>query len=196
MKRILITLLAIVAVICCQAAAINNVYGRQAESLNGKWAVLIDPYDAGGRIPVYENPKPQKKEEFYEFSFEGGQRLNVPGDWNSQAAELKYYEGTVWYARTFQHRKTKGTRQLLYFAGVSNRCKVYLNGTKVGEHEGAFTPFDADVTDVLREGENFLCVEVNNTRRKEAIPAMSFDWWNYGGITRNAGRPRRPSSTT
>lgn len=185
MKRILITLLAIVAVICCQAAAINNVYGRQAESLNGKWAVLIDPYDAGGRIPVYENPKPQKKEEFYEFSFEGGQRLNVPGDWNSQAAELKYYEGTVWYARTFQHRKTKGTRQLLYFAGVSNRCKVYLNGTKVGEHEGAFTPFDADVTDVLREGENFLCVEVNNTRRKEAIPAMSFDWWNYGGITRD-----------
>lgn len=42
-----------------------------------------------------------------------------------------------------------------------------------------------EVTDILSEGDNFLVVEVNNTRSVDAIPAMAFDWWNYGGITRD-----------
>ena len=37
----------------------------------------------------------------------------------------------------------------------------------------------------MKEGDNFLTVEVNNRRIKDAIPALSFDWWNYGGITRD-----------
>lgn len=171
---------------------VANVYGRQSVSLNGKWAAIIDPYDAGGRIPLYKNPKPTSKEQFYEFSFEGGLRLNVPSDWNSQTPELKYYEGTIWYARHFDYHRMTDERAVLYFAGVSNRCTVYLNGQKVTTHEGAFTPFQADVTTLLKDGTNFLCVEVNNTRRKEAIPAMSFDWWNYGGITRDVMLVRVP----
>lgn len=191
MRRLALLIIATIAFAFeINAESIQNAYGRENISLNGKWAAIIDLYDAGSRIPLYENPKPKKKEEFYEFSFEGGLRLNVPGDWNSQTPELKYYEGTVWYAHTFRkpHNPTTSQphkRYILHFAGVSNRCKVYLNGKLVCEHEGAFTPFDADVTDVLKDGDNFLCVEVNNTRRKDAIPAMSFDWWNYGGITRD-----------
>ena len=38
---------------------------------------------------------------------------------------------------------------------------------------------------VVKEGGNFLAVEVDNTRTADAIPALSFDWWNYGGITRD-----------
>lgn len=41
------------------------------------------------------------------------------------------------------------------------------------------------MTDLLNEGDNFIVVEVNNRRTKDAIPAMSFDWWNYGGVTRD-----------
>lgn len=178
-------LLGSIAVATAATDYVANVYGRQITSLNGKWAALIDPYEAGGRIPVYENPKPQRPEQFYEFSFEGGLRLNVPSDWNSQTEELKYYEGTVWYARHFDYRRKTNGREIIYFGGVSNRCTVWLNGKKVTEHEGAFTPFQADVTKLLKEGSNFLCIAVNNTRRNEAIPAMSFDWWNYGGITRD-----------
>ena len=60
-----------------------------------------------------------------------------------------------------------------------------MNGKEVASHEGGFTPFQVEVTDVLLEGDNFLVVEVNNTRSVDAIPAMAFDWWNYGGITRD-----------
>ena len=56
---------------------------------------------------------------------------------------------------------------------------MYLNGTLIGSHEGGFTPFQFNVTNVVKEGGNFLAVEVDNTRTADAIPALSFDWWNY-----------------
>lgn len=167
------------------ADLIQNVYGRDIQSLNGKWAAIPDLYDQGERMKIYENNKPTGKTDFYEYSFEGGMRLNVPGDWNSQSKELKYYEGTVWYQRTFTAKAEPGTRRFLYFAGVSTRCNIYLNGKKIIFHEGSFTPFQIEVTNALKDGENLLVCEVNNNRRVDAIPAMSYDWWNYGGITRD-----------
>lgn len=167
------------------ADLIQNVYGRDIQSLNGKWAAIPDLYDQGERMKIYENNKPTGKTDFYEYSFEGGMRLNVPGDWNSQSKELKYYEGTVWYQRTFTAKAEPGTRRFLYFAGVSTRCNIYLNGKKIISHEGSFTPFQIEVTNALKDGENMLVCEVNNNRRVDAIPAMSYDWWNYGGITRD-----------
>lgn len=167
------------------ADLIQNVYGRDIQSLNGKWAAIPDLYDQGGRMKIYENNKPTGKTDFYEYSFEGGMRLNVPGDWNSQSPEMKYYEGTVWYQRTFTAKAEPGTRRFLYFAGVSTRCNIYLNGKKIISHEGSFTPFQIEVTEALKDGENLLVCEVNNNRRVDAIPAMSYDWWNYGGITRD-----------
>lgn len=164
---------------------IANVYGRDYQLLNGKWAAIVDLYDAGGKMEIYKNKTAAKPEEFYEYSFENGLRLNVPGDWNSQSPELKYYEGTVWYARHFNAQPVGGKRNFLYFAGVSYRCNIYLNGEKIGSHEGSFTPFQFEVTGKLKQGDNLLVVEVNNRRQKDAIPAMSFDWWNYGGITRD-----------
>ncbi|NDW10723.1 glycoside hydrolase family 2 TIM barrel-domain containing protein [Dysgonomonas sp. 520] len=163
----------------------TNVYGRERQSLNGKWDAIIDLYDQGRRNKIYLNKKPEGKADFYEYSFDHGLRLNVPSDWNSQMAELKYYEGTVWYARRFDVEPQKDKRLFLYFGAVNYRCRVYLNGTEIGQHEGGFTPFQFDVTDVVKEKDNFLAVEVNDTRTTDAIPAMSFDWWNYGGITRD-----------
>lgn len=163
----------------------TNVYGRDRQSLNGKWDAIIDLYDQGRRNKIYLNQKPQGKTDFYEYSFDHGLRLNVPSDWNSQIAELKYYEGTIWYARKFDVELQKNKRLFLYFGAVNYRCRIYLNGNEIGQHEGGFTPFQFDVTDALKEKDNFLAVEVNNTRTTDAIPAMSFDWWNYGGITRD-----------
>lgn len=190
MRRLLSITIALVSLLMAPVASfaadlIQNVYGRDIKSLNGKWAAIPDLYDQGERMKIYENNKPTGKTDFYEYSFEGGMRLNVPGDWNSQSKELKYYEGTVWYQRTFTAKAEPGTRRFLYFAGVSTRCNIYLNGKKIISHEGSFTPFQIEVTDALKDGENLLVCEVNNNRRVDAIPAMSYDWWNYGGITRD-----------
>lgn len=164
---------------------ITNVYGRNTQSLNGKWDAIIDLYDQGRKNNIFLNKKPEGKTDFYEYSFDHGLRLNVPSDWNSQIPELKYYEGTVWYARKFDAIKNADKRLFLYFGAVSYRSRVYLNGKEIAKHEGGFTPFQIEVTDLVKEKDNFLAVEVNNTRTVDAIPAMAFDWWNYGGITRD-----------
>lgn len=162
-----------------------NVYGRQYTLLNGKWNAIIDPYQQGRKTAIYRNRALKDKADFKEYAFEGGLRLNVPSDWNSQIPELKYYEGTMWYARKFEINKKSDEILFLYFGAVNYRCRVYLNGTLIGSHEGGFTPFQFNVTNVVKEGGNFLAVEVDNTRTADAIPALSFDWWNYGGITRD-----------
>ncbi|MFF5380951.1 glycoside hydrolase family 2 protein [Pedobacter suwonensis] len=177
--------------LCCFLSKLSaqetlvNVYGRTTQSLNGKWEAIIDQYDQGRKNKIYLNKKPAGKTDFYEYAFDGGLKLNVPSDWNSQLPELKYYEGTVWYARHFDAPKTDHERLFIYFAAVSYRCKVYLNGKEIAQHEGGFTPFQVEVTDLVKQSDNFLALEVNNTRTADAIPAKSFDWWNYGGITRD-----------
>ncbi len=186
MKRLIFyILLTIMSPMATSAALMTNVYGRDYRLLNGRWDAIVDLYDQGERMKVYENRKPEGNTDFYEYSFDGGLRLEVPGDWNSQSPELKYYEGTVWYALHFDADPRPGFREFLYFGAVSYRCKVYLNGKEIASHEGGFTPFEVDVTEALRKGDNFLVVEVNNRRTKDAIPALAFDWWNYGGITRD-----------
>ncbi|WP_437918168.1 glycoside hydrolase family 2 protein [Sphingobacterium sp. LRF_L2] len=163
----------------------TNVYGRRSISLNGKWNAIIDHYNQGRGNKIYLNKKPANKIDFYEYSFENGLRLNVPSDWNSQQPELQYYEGTIWYARSFDVSKRSSDRIFLYFGAVNYRCHIYLNGEEIGSHEGGFTPFQIEVTDRVKAQGNFLAIEVNNTRTVDAIPAMAFDWWNYGGITRD-----------
>lgn len=162
-----------------------NVYGRSRWSLNGKWNAIIDLYAQGRGNNIYLNKQPEGKTDFYEYSFENGLRLNVPSDWNSQLPELNYYEGTIWYARRFDAAREAGKRLFLYFGAVNYRCRIYLNGREIGQHEGGFTPFQVEITNTVKEKDNFLAVEVNNTRTTDAIPAMAFDWWNYGGITRD-----------
>ena len=185
MKKILSFIVLSCAVLSAYGSALVNVYGRQYRLLNGRWDAIVDLYDQGGRMKVYENRQPEGETDFYEYAFDGGLRLEVPGDWNSQNPELKYYEGTVWYGRHFDAEPQQGKREILYFGAVSYRWNVYLNGSFIGSHEGGFTPFEIDVTDDLKRGDNFLVVEVNNRRTKDAIPALAFDWWNYGGITRD-----------
>jgi beta-glucuronidase len=55
----------------------------------------------------------------------------------------------------------------------------------LGSHEGGFTPFQFELTADLKEGENSIIVRCNNARIKDGIPGYGFDWFNYGGITRD-----------
>ncbi len=91
-------------------------------SLNGKWNVIIDPISKVGEPLSIRTDLLRNKADFKEYEFEGGLRLNVPSDWNSQLPELKYYEGTVWYARKFKVNKNQDENLFLYFGAVSYRC--------------------------------------------------------------------------
>jgi len=162
----------------------TNVYGRKCQLLNGKWNTIIDLYGVGRPMRVYLNKKPQTKTEYFEYCFDKSPLLNVPSDWNSQSPELKYYEGTIWYGRHFSP-DNKGERLFLYFGAVNYTCNVYLNGKKIGQHEGGFTPFQIEITGKVNDTDNFLTVEVNNNRKSDGIPGLAYDWWNYGGITRD-----------
>ena len=180
---------AILVLFLCQPifseTAMTNVYGRKKTTLNGKWDAIIDLYSYGNSRKVYKNELPVKDTQFKEYSFGDGLRLDVPGDWNSQIPELKYYESTVWYKRDFNCVKRSNKRYFLHFGAVNYLANVYLNGVKIGSHEGGFTPFQFEITDNVKAGANFVVVEVNSARKPDNIPAMVYDWWNYGGITRD-----------
>lgn len=171
---------------------IQNIYGRNTQSLNGHWNRLPDPLKSGYftyRKTVdpngyFNDVKVDNRNKFKEYGFDDAPWLYVPGDWNTQEDKLYYYEGAIWYKRIFNFSGTSA-RQFLYFGAVNYEAKVYLNGEKVGEHEGGYTPFNIEVTNKIKLGENSLIVLVDNTRRADAVPTDNFDWWNYGGITRD-----------
>jgi len=176
------------------APLITNISGRHSTSLDGPWHAIVDPYDTGafdyhGRpltdhSAFFKNHKPESKSELVEYDFDSSATLQVPGDWNTQRESLLFYEGSVWYERSFDYARPAGRRLFLHFDAANYLATVYLNGEELGRHEGGFTPFDFEVTDRVRPRNNFVVVRVDNTRRADQVPAVLTDWWNYGGITR------------
>ncbi len=175
-------------------ALIQDIPNRATTSLNGPWQAIIDPYETGLNARFYLNAKAKDKHELVEYDFDKSDALNVPGDWNSQKKELFFYEGPVWYKKSFSYPKREHTRVFLYFGAANYFTRVYLNGKVLGEHEGGFTPFNFEVSDQIREGDNFVVAEVNNARRRDAVPTVNTDWWNYGGLTRDVMLVEVPES--
>ena len=165
--------------------AMINVDARKTISLDGDWRAIVDPGGAGDWRRIWEEKKPVKKTDFVEYAFADAYQLHVPGDFNTQKPELLYYEGTVWYKKTFHYSPKSDKRLFLHFGAVNYLADVYLNGKKLGSHEGGFTPFQFEISSSVQEGENAVVVKVNNQRLKTGLPALGFDWFNYGGITRS-----------
>ena len=173
---------------------IQNAAARDGLSLNGAWQTIVDPYESGYYDYRYKpqkdggyaaNQKPKSKSELIEYDFDRAERLQVPGDWNTQRPELLLYEGTIWYKRDFDYTKKPGRRYFVWFGAANYDAMVWMNGTKLGEHVGGFSPFQFEVTSLLRDRDNFLIVKVDDQRHMEAIPTVMTDWWNYGGLTRS-----------
>ena len=59
-------------------------YGRTGLSLNGEWSAIVDQYDKGMAKGMYMDALPEGTTEFKEYAYDGGLRLQVPGDWNHQ----------------------------------------------------------------------------------------------------------------
>lgn len=130
-------------------------------NLNGRWQYAIRPgkeaepaaYD--GEIIVPFSP---------ECVLSGVRRAVMPED-------------RLWYKRTFTLPEGfRKDRVLLHFGAVDQSCRVFVNGTDVGGHEGGYLPFTCDVTQALAEGENTLTVSVTDatSRSRHAYGKQSF----------------------
>ena len=199
MKKILDTIMLAVGLLLPATLAaealplIQNVNAYESMSLNGEWNYIVDVQEEGYydyrmkpmRNGFFMNAKPQRPEDLIEYDFDKSPTMQIPGDWNTQDERLFFYEGTVWFKKSFQAVPMSDYRTLLYFGAVNYDCRVWVNGKEAGHHIGGFTPFNFDISDLLREGENVIIVKVDNKRHAEDVPTLIFDWWNYGGITRD-----------
>ena len=179
-----------------------DVDHRTTISLDGDWHAIVDPYDNG----YYDFRMQPRKDGYFlnqkrgrgdkrlvEYDFEASPTLQVPGDWNSQRDSLFFYEGTIWYEKDFDYHRKPKTRTFLHVGAANYIAHVWINGEKVCDHEGGFTPFDCEITSVVHDGPNFAVIYVNNQRRRDAVPTLNTDWWNYGGITRDVSLVEAPS---
>lgn len=118
-------------------------------SLDGPWLLAIDPSNHGRQEAWYRSPRPEAK------------ATRVPGI--IQEA-FPGYHGVTWYWREFQAPAGPPQgRYVLRFWAVDYLAEVWLNGVRVGGHEGGETPFVLDVTDALRRDQkNLLAVRVLN----------------------------------
>ena len=152
--------------------------------LDGEWLLATDPQNVGREEGWWRGPVPDAR------------KTKVP--WIIQDA-FPGYHGVAWYWRQFTppaNPHPQG-RTLLRFWAVDYRAEVWLNGARLGEHEGGETPFLLDVTDALRPGRaNLLAVRVLNPtheridgivlnetpHRNKALPYSAGSAWDQGGI--------------
>ncbi|CAM3642364.1 glycoside hydrolase family 2 protein [Mucilaginibacter galii] len=210
MRKLILTAALLTAGFCAVAQnnLITNIKARKTISLNGTWQYIVDPYETGfydyrykelreDQPDAYWNTDVQKdRSEKKEHGYTDKLTLQVPGDWNHQKPEFVYYEGTIWYKKSFDYAKSSGnSKYFLYFGAVNYRADIYLNGKKLGMHKGGFTPFNFEIPEsLLKPTGNFLVVKVDNKRGADEVPTLNTDWWNYGGITRDVKLVEMPQT--
>ena len=155
--------------------------------LSGFWRIQFDPDNTGS----------------WSAGFEGGDIIAVPASWNDQFNERRDYLGTAWYQTTFALPwGWRGQQIGVRFNSVNYLAEVWLNGERLGTHEGGHLPFAFDITDRVRDDGNVLVVRVNGELAPNQVPPgalagaagisfgnsnfpdTSFDFFPYCGIQR------------
>ena len=162
-------------------------------SIDGACHTFVYPYETGyynyrflpDRNGWFRDRKPSSPTDLVEYDFDRSPTLDVPGDWNTQRPELMLYEGTIWYERHFEHPLRSGRRLFLHFGAANSEARVWVNATALGVHRGGYTPFDYEITSLVHPGSNDVVVKVDDRRKREGVPTVNADWWNYGGLTRS-----------
>jgi beta-glucuronidase len=132
----------------------------------------------------------------------------VPSSFNDLYTELEIHNhmGAVWYSREFVvPAQWQGKAVHLLFDAAAHRAKVWVNGRYLGDHEGGYTPFEFDISEVAKYGSrNRLVVYLDYLLSADTIPQgnlnpniggyagwhsgcvpnVPFDFYPYGGIHR------------
>ena len=112
--------------------------------------------------------------------------VNVPHTWNAldgQDGGADYYRGTCWYLKNLG-KITLAENEVAYleFEGVQSIVDLYFNGKKVAHHEGGFSTWRVNITDLLNDV-NEVILSVDNSENDYVYPQMA-DFTFYGGIYR------------
>ena len=139
-------------------------------NLNGVWQFAFDDADegvaAGWMNPGVKLPL----------------QITVPFAYQTKASGLgptDEIHPVIWYRRAFTvPAEMQGKRVLLRFGAVDFECTVYVNGKQVGGHKGGYTPFAIDITKALVEGENDLCLRVQDD--PDCTQPRGKQYWDRG----------------
>ncbi|RKQ40050.1 beta-glucuronidase [Enterobacter sp. R1(2018)] len=164
---------------------------REIKKLDGLWSFCMDADDCGNVQQWWRQPLPLSR------------AIAVPGSFNDQFAdaEIRSYVGNVWYQSEVRiPQGWDGQRIVLRFDAVTHYGKVWVNDRFVMEHQGGYTPFEADISRFAAAGERVrITVCVNNelswqtippgivSRRDDGRKEQSYfhDFFNYAGIHRS-----------
>ena len=166
---------------------IGWIDSRQIQSLNGEWSYIVDPMNNGLPESSFFGGFPKNKiqitgMELIEYNFETASKIQIPGAWNAIDERLFFYRGPVWLFKKFNYSPKKEVLTHLYIEGSNFTTKIFLNGSIVGEFEGGYVPFNFNISKYLKEGENILLVQTDNTLNESSVPTQKTDWWPWGGI--------------
>lgn len=142
---------------------------REIYSFNAKWAFSKDADEVPQTMP----------EKWY--------WVNLPHSWNAidgQDGGNDYYRGTCYYAKEVDKCDLPaGERYYLEINGANSSADIYVNGKKLAHHDGGYSTWRVDVTDVL-EVHNLFVIAVDNSANDTVYP-QNADFTFYGGIYRN-----------
>jgi beta-galactosidase len=155
-----------------------------------------DSNTPAGRLVLPMNRKWRYSRSFVEgghakdFDDSGFERVVIPHTnvrlpWHG--FDEKTYEFVSLYRRRFKlPAEARGKRVFVDFEGVMTASTVWINGERLGEYKGGYTPFSFELTSHLDfEGENLLAVDVDSTERPDIPPfGYEIDYLTFGGIYR------------
>lgn len=126
------------------------------------------------------------KIELEHITRESFETLDLPHTWNNldgQDGGNDYVRTVSTYVKYFNYKKTLD-RVYIEFEGVNSISNVYLNNQLLGLHQGGYSAFRYDITDIVKEEDNVLVVYVDNKHHEDVYP-LAADFTFYGGIYRD-----------
>ncbi|MCU7496653.1 MAG: hypothetical protein HF314_18140 [Ignavibacteria bacterium] len=156
------------ALFFCMLAMSNIILSgyalSQQVSLDGRWLFAVD---TAGSFTI-ENLKSQAK----------WREAIAPMSWQVQFPELRDYQGVAWYSKTFSlPGQAKDGRVIIHFEAVDYKADVFINGRPAGSHEGGYTPFEFDVTGLVKKGSNEVTLRVMDPLTNET-GTEGISYWN------------------
>ena len=144
---------------------------RLSENFNREWKFQIG--DVAGADAVAFNDKKWDD-------------ANLPHSFSMPYfAADRFYVGYGWYRKHFEVPAAwAGKRINLEFDGVFQVAELFVNGRRVGEHQGGYTGFTFDITDAVTRGDNVVAIRVNNNWNARLAPRAGEHTYS-GGIYRN-----------